>query len=1534
MPNVVAGNGWTSVPLSVHDRDLRLGVIGDHIEGIERVVFDITDGVTSQQVEVQHQRELVPTDSQTYATRHPGFWLENPSVGSNFVTGTLTVSASLYAADGVTAKTLDDITVYVDIDGTLIIKPWFYASGTGDDVTGDGSRANPFRTIKKAVHVSVGWVSSAARGDAGRANVRLLAGSFDSPHMSFGERLETVTEGWLTIEGDPDVDRSLILIDGEESNEGMQGHSHLCLRNVTLSVQLRNGDGLTHLWLDGVNGTGAAKISGAWTKVYRTGDSHWENCTEAIGMSHIERDTHAENCQNDIFSPGSFNGSSSDRTLVNCRVTHSQQAGGIHGDILQIGSSDTRLMVSSLRATGDVDFQGIFTDPSSALTDVAIHGFLFKSTTGTRNSGFQNDVSNLILRHCDLPKLRMEPDGHTWTDVLIENCQIGDLANWGSSTESQVFAAATFRACAFGAASTFSGGIDPVTGDPTYVDAANDDYRLTSSSIGVGTAIVFGLPPETMARLDRAAFDAVASGNWATSDPQESVGTQIGTARAHNRVPFDRQEIITTVATLAPGAIPDPSNIPPVWIENALDSGDPTWADARPQTAAPDSVDQGLQTDLHEDGSLRYLRVTFLCDVPAQPFSDTVGERLVAVMTGSTPPIPRPVFRLHPEVEAQVGDLIANGGRPTGSGWNVLSVFDAGPSQVLRELRGSDGYVSEHHGGQVARVYKWKVRFGAEQGWQHFYFQVHSGLPYIRWWSWQGVHDQSTRFSHTFAAGWRLGFGVCEASTQWAQWKVVEEIDTANYAGNKFFELCGPGLIGDGQGVLNRGSCVFFDSSSPPAANSPEDNLRQAERLAWTTCMSTTYAEHGNYPPCGVVQPIPDYMPSYGFALERSRRNGLLLATAAPTRLTTPDPFHWDEFMSNPIPGDTGSQNVYGVSKYPMATTVGGAILAERLLRATYQEAARPIWFMLPDDASADAIEQVSRANTSSYALLSERPHNIGTVNKLGKPGSISSSDVRKTVNGGRNGAAPAVWGGHDGQHNRKTAVVAALFTGDVGATAICRGYAEIWCDQSPGEFLPHDGLAGEIRSVRDEGRSAMTASTLFAVTGHPRLKANASGRNSYTFSEARVRARDPGPPFKNAATNNTPNLTFDIPSKWDLLFGGGPPFPATYNGYLESIGDSSANKLIESLTDQGPAAVHWMNGMFVAGMFAYKRMLGAAAVENGMRLAEKLAENTVLYGWRFGALVTPQPRWEMIYFQLFNNGVPFEDTDFNSGNVWFTAGRMPNGEGLIATVGNSGGLGSWGLPAVRFAHDVATLNGDVNLRQRAEGILDTWAVRPPDPGGGDWYPQIGSDYADEWMHFIPDPYNYGEEPTGIGTQDAGGVADSFGIETGLPEPSPITGLPAEFIGQQDPGAQVTTTFGIETFPVAYDPHQPYDPGTRLDVGASSKATLTDSYGISWPFNNDISHGSLRDSFGIEVVIPPDPGGSGGTAQNPCVGAGAGAALAEMMEDGLQSWESPDGFKATRVDAAFLARQASLERAACIRRRGGGRANITFRSPC
>ena len=489
---------WDMVPDQIFNAKIRVGVVAFHETGV-RVEFKVNGN------------PLASVDDPAYNpdTRVYEYWVELDA--AHYSDGPIAVSATAYPdAPEHFSRELTDLTLYANAGGALTNNTIKWADcALGNDASGDGSEANPYKTIEQAyMTVGTGGTVYLKRGNC----YQITSNSPTAANYS----------GWTTITAAPGVARSEVLIGGYKASNGPKesgrfAENFVHWRNVTLYGDNEPGYGVvlyfesTHkIWLDGVemydargryNGT--IPFGGnAGYKVYLT-DAFLHDFICAGGQ--FMRNVNIHTIGSDIYRPDdgmvginvAVDGIDPGPTEAHPDFLQFYNPGKIVENVIVYNNRGINLLAQGLFGQNckDVAFVNLLLEkdpPDSPVTsqfgEVWEHILLWHVTTVDSGMLFTGDLSakkDWNIQNNVLASL------HAGPEVSIQNSVI----------DHNHFAALVWNQ------TNGPMGINATVGDPKFVSEADDDYRITTDS----PAYRKGVPlPGVPADINGFLFDPIA----------------------------------------------------------------------------------------------------------------------------------------------------------------------------------------------------------------------------------------------------------------------------------------------------------------------------------------------------------------------------------------------------------------------------------------------------------------------------------------------------------------------------------------------------------------------------------------------------------------------------------------------------------------------------------------------------------------------------------------------------------------------------------------------------------------------------------------------------------------------------------------------------------------------------------------------------------------------------------------------------------------------------------------------------------------
>lgn len=370
-----------------------------------------------------------------------------------------------------------------------------WASGTGSDETGNGTQANPYRSITRAL-----TAKDFERGTSEGTKLFLMPGEYtwNSP-SSFPSPMNKVrtTNRFVTIEAAPGVSRDAVRIAGSALG-GLQTR-RVCVRNVTFwgNAQLRSsGTGDNIMWIDRSLASSDDKFAatggfgaGNWAGVFATD-------TEARNVRDCFRTTsYARNCFGREFSDTPIG---QDTFVVNVRLDDFyRNPNGDHADVMHWfytspGERENRI-VYGLNVTR-FHLQGwqmnAITNGGQRVDNIAlVNVHISKDLSNVAGSWWMLDCNHLLMWNVQMPDQPMRWKAHAQdADGALTLANISVRNSVFASFSGDNFPAVTARNTHFintGYGTWVPQGTAITTGSSAaqlFADLANRDYRAKPSS--------------------------------------------------------------------------------------------------------------------------------------------------------------------------------------------------------------------------------------------------------------------------------------------------------------------------------------------------------------------------------------------------------------------------------------------------------------------------------------------------------------------------------------------------------------------------------------------------------------------------------------------------------------------------------------------------------------------------------------------------------------------------------------------------------------------------------------------------------------------------------------------------------------------------------------------------------------------------------------------------------------------------------------------------------------------------------------------
>ncbi|MBL7645465.1 MAG: Ig-like domain-containing protein [Candidatus Hydrogenedentes bacterium] len=472
---------WDVVPYQTFEKYFNVGVVAFHINDIDRVAFSVEGGPWQAVREMTLNPE---TDVVEY-------WIGLDA--RDFEDGPIEVRAVAYPKVGV-PRVLQDasgddlgeqsLKLYTNAGGTLPntgVK--VFVSPEGSDSGGDGTRTNPFQTIKRAVETS----RANAGGTLAGATISLLEGTYIYPNDT-GDAGLRAGDRWMTLRAAEGVEHTAVVLTGPQLGVRQR---MLHVQGVTL--QLPDAGTVfknlsdpynNHFWVDeceiigngfiGENLNVSTVITGGNRPTFYTDvEIHDIQNTDLGANTRLIRNVSARNLGADFNNCHGI--------TINASVTHMRHNAGVHPDVVQIFPVVDNVIFYGLEAR-DVVAQGIsIGDPASQCSNVAVANALLEQTAGSgmwQWGPTGTVVNHIVFWHVTWRRFGFISQNDTIANLSIKNCVLeaitGALA-LGSFTNLDVENNHFVEGAVANTNTTW--GVTFTTGDPGFTDVAFGDYR-------------------------------------------------------------------------------------------------------------------------------------------------------------------------------------------------------------------------------------------------------------------------------------------------------------------------------------------------------------------------------------------------------------------------------------------------------------------------------------------------------------------------------------------------------------------------------------------------------------------------------------------------------------------------------------------------------------------------------------------------------------------------------------------------------------------------------------------------------------------------------------------------------------------------------------------------------------------------------------------------------------------------------------------------------------------------------------------------
>ena len=461
---------WDVVPYQTFDDKFHIGVVAFHMNGIDRVSFSVDGGPWVDVYEMQ----LNPrTNVEEYTvTLDANLFAQN---------GPVEVRAIAWPKGAGEPRVLDSLPASADPTGEILANRQIrWVSATGDNSTGDGSRENPFATIKQAAMS----INQAQGGIADNGYIYLETGDYP---MSGGWEgapwsIPSTINSYLTISGAPDLPPEDVRITLGGSSERLQvkllRFQNVLIETTVSSGPLPNGDE-PHLWIDKAYWGDGYSHAGFPHKFFTNVRSH--NAFQGIFNAKLVRNAILEDLYSDAFQ--------NTQCVINATIDiiDRREHTGVHPDIIQwhwtSGNLDN-LIYYNIHATNCKAQQFFLAgekDPvaeGDSFSNIAVVNALFANSTSetTLSSQVALPGNHLLFWHTSFINgggLLLTDKGSTITNISIRNSVFKQFifsSAWTGIVDNNHFINNSVT------------GTQSTTGDPLWNNVNANDYSPASGS--------------------------------------------------------------------------------------------------------------------------------------------------------------------------------------------------------------------------------------------------------------------------------------------------------------------------------------------------------------------------------------------------------------------------------------------------------------------------------------------------------------------------------------------------------------------------------------------------------------------------------------------------------------------------------------------------------------------------------------------------------------------------------------------------------------------------------------------------------------------------------------------------------------------------------------------------------------------------------------------------------------------------------------------------------------------------------------------
>ncbi len=478
------------VPHQRFDNEFNVGITAGHMNEIDRVEFSVNNGPWK----IVKEESLNPQNGiiEYWAT------VKAENIGYD---GQIEVRAIAYPKVGI-PRVVSGMYLVANYGHTMEEKEPVYVSPTGSDTTGDGTKNNPLQTIGFAALVLNGRY-----GNVDGAEILLEKGEYawacslwPTSNNGWGPQ----PFEWLTIKPAPGVGREEAIINGP-CNGLKLVYGGVKIQGLTLKHALSTDNGgngqVYRIWFDntlhdGRGGSGQGTIEGGFTEKYMTGSEIIEFARGPIGFLLVEKVIERDMWSQAYHSDQHVRYSKTFRINGGSNIGHMGPDGlPEHPDITfqNIAENVAFVNVEVYDAQGDEEGSGaqsIFYQGGTYRKDQLFKNVIF---IGGNNYWQVKNLEHIIIKDSILagPIALGLYDPVIMKNVLIEGNILNSVINSNTGPEvrpweetlaewSGAFKNNHYTCTNCGEWQKLG---THTTGDPGFVDPANNNYRLREDSI-------------------------------------------------------------------------------------------------------------------------------------------------------------------------------------------------------------------------------------------------------------------------------------------------------------------------------------------------------------------------------------------------------------------------------------------------------------------------------------------------------------------------------------------------------------------------------------------------------------------------------------------------------------------------------------------------------------------------------------------------------------------------------------------------------------------------------------------------------------------------------------------------------------------------------------------------------------------------------------------------------------------------------------------------------------------------------------------